>query len=141
MLFDAGFASVHAVPLRAGGTVLGALGLFGSHVGDPNDADLLVAQTLAHIACVAILQEHPRTPATVIPHLRTALISRVVVEQAKGYLRERLNVSVEDAFKLLRHYARTNSDHLTEVARRLISDPDGREPILASLQNATAPPS
>jgi GAF domain-containing protein len=137
---EARFASVHAVPIRAGGIVLGALGLFGSRVGDLNDADLLVAQTLAHIACVAILQEHPRTPASVIPHLRTALISRVVVEQAKGYLRERLNVSVEDAFMLLRRYARTNSDHLTEVARRLISDPDGREPILAALQNATAPP-
>jgi AmiR/NasT family two-component response regulator len=77
----------------------------------------------------------------VIPHLRTALISRVVVEQAKGYLRERLDVSVEDAFMLLRRYARTNSGQLTEVARRLISDPEGREPILAALQNATAPPS
>lgn len=138
---EARFASVHAVPIRAGGIVLGALGLFGSRVGDLNDADLLVAQTLAHIACVAILQEHPPTPATVIPHLRTALISRVVVEQAKGYLRERLDVSVEDAFMLLRRYARTNSGQLTEVARRLISDPDGREPILAALQNATAPPS
>ena len=138
---EAEIASVHAVPLRAAGTVLGALGLFGSRTGELNDADLLVAQTLSHVACVAILQEHPPTPATVIPRLRTALISRVVVEQAKGYLRERLNVSVEDAFKLLRRYARTNSDHLTEVARRLITDPDGRQPILAALQNATAPPS
>ena len=62
---DAGFASVHAVPLRAAGTVLGALGLFGTQVGALNDADLLVAQTLAHIACVAILQEHtPSRPCT-----------------------------------------------------------------------------
>ena len=55
---DAGFASVHAVPMRAAGIVLGALGLFGTEVGELNDADRLVAQTLAHIACVAILQEH-----------------------------------------------------------------------------------
>jgi GAF domain-containing protein len=138
---DAGFASVHAVPMRAGGTVLGALGLFGSRAGDLNDADLLVAQTLAHIACVAILQEHPHTPATVIPHLRAALISRVVVEQAKGYVRERLNVSVEDAFMLLRRHARTNGDHLTEVACRLITDPEGRALILAALRDAAGPPS
>jgi GAF domain-containing protein len=138
---EAGFASVHAVPLRAAGTVLGALGLFGARAGELNDADLLVAQTLSHIACVAILQEHPRSPATVIPQLRTALISRVVVEQAKGYLRERLNVSVEDAFTLLRRYARTHSDHLTEVACRLITDPEGREPILAAMREAVAPPS
>ena len=58
---QAGFASVHAVPMRAAGTVLGALGLFGTEVGELNDADQLVAQTLAHIACVAILQEHPPT--------------------------------------------------------------------------------
>src|SRR5208337_2711831 len=55
---EAGFASVHAVPMRAAGIVLGALGLFGTHSGELNDADLLVGQSLAHIACVAILQEH-----------------------------------------------------------------------------------
>lgn len=30
---DAGFVAVHAVPMRAAGTVLGALGLFGTRVG------------------------------------------------------------------------------------------------------------
>ena len=59
---EAGFTSVHAVPMRAAGTVLGALGLFGTRTGELNDADLLVAQTLAHIACVAIMQERAPTP-------------------------------------------------------------------------------
>src|SRR4029077_20756304 len=59
---DAGFASVHAVPMRAAGIVLGALGLFGARRGALSDADLLVGQTLAHIAAVAILQEHPLSP-------------------------------------------------------------------------------
>src|ERR1700741_5303165 len=36
-----GFASVHAVPMRAAGIVLGALGLFGTHSGELNRADLL----------------------------------------------------------------------------------------------------
>ncbi len=64
--------------------LLGALGLFGTGVGELNDADRLVAQTLAHIACVAILQDHPATPATVFPHLHAALTSRIVVDQARG---------------------------------------------------------
>ena len=68
---DAGFASVHAVPMRAAGIVLGALGLFGTDPGELDDADRLVAQTLAHIACVAILQEHAPTP--VDRHAATAL--------------------------------------------------------------------
>src|SRR5947209_5992456 len=70
-----GFASVHAVPMRAAGSVLGALGLFGTSPGALNKADLLVAQTLTHIACVALLQEDPPTPSSVIPRLRSALTS------------------------------------------------------------------
>jgi ANTAR domain/GAF domain len=135
---DAGFASVHAVPMRAAGIVLGALGLFGSRSGALSDADLLVGQTLTHIACVAILQEHPPTPATVMPRLREALARRVVIEQAKGFLRERLDVSVEEAFGLLRAYARRHNQHLTDVARRLISEPLSRPAILAAVSKLAA---
>ena len=55
---QAGFASVHAVPLRAAGITLGALGLLGGDAGHLADADLQVARTLAHVACIALLQEH-----------------------------------------------------------------------------------
>jgi GAF domain-containing protein len=129
----AGFASVHAVPMRAAGIVLGALGLFGARSGELNDADLLVGQTLSHIASVAILQEHAPTPSTVTPQLRSTLTRRVLVEQAKGFLREALGISVEDAFALLRSYARANGEHLTEVARRLMTDRHSRPVLLASI--------
>jgi transcriptional regulator with GAF, ATPase, and Fis domain len=139
---DAGFASVHAVPMRAAGIVMGALGLFGARPGALSDADLLVAQTLAHVASVAILQEHPPTPSTVMPQLRSALTSRILVEQAKGFLRESLDVSVEQAFQLLRGYSRTHGEHLTGVARRLMTDRQSRPMLLAALhQFASAPPS
>jgi hypothetical protein len=138
---DAGFASVHAVPMRAADMVLGAIGLFGTRPGELNEADLLVAQALAHIACVAILQEHPPTEATVVPQLQSALASRVVIEQAKGFLRESLGVSVEDAFALLRTYARVNGQHLTDVARRLMMERAARPGLVAALAElATAPP-
>jgi hypothetical protein len=138
---DAGFASVHAVPMRAAGLVLGALGLFGTHPSALSDADLLVGQTLTHIACVAILQEHAPTPASVMPQLRSALTRRVVVEQAKGFLRETLDVSVADAFTLLRSYARANGEHLTDVARCLMTDRHSRPVLLAALSEfASASP-
>jgi hypothetical protein len=117
---DGGFASVHAVPMRAAGIVLGALGLFGS-------------TTLAHVASVAILQEHPHTPDTVMPRLRAALANRVVVEQAKGFLRESLDVSVAEAFRLLRTYAHTSGQHLTDLAQRLMSDRQARPQLIAAL--------
>jgi GAF domain/ANTAR domain len=130
---DAGFASSHAVPMRAAGVVLGALGLFGADRGALNEADRLVGQTLAHIACVAILQEHGPTPATVMPQLRSALAGRVVIEQAKGFLRGTLDVSVEQAFALLRTYSRTNGEHLSDVARRLMGDKSSRPALMAAL--------
>jgi hypothetical protein len=138
---DAGFASVHAVPMRAAGIVMGALNLFGTHPGALSDADLLVGQTLAHVAAVAILQEHAPTPFTVMPQLRSALTSRVLVEQAKGFVREILDVSVEDAFALLRSYARANGEHLTDVARRLITDRHSRPVLIAAISEfASAQP-
>jgi GAF domain-containing protein len=127
---EAGVASVHAVPMRAAGIVLGSLGLFGSRPGELTQSDLLVGQTLAHIACVAILQEHAPTPSTVIPQLRSALTHRIVVEQAKGFLRERFDISVDEAFTLMRSYARTHGDHLTDVARQLMADPSARPALL-----------
>jgi transcriptional regulator with GAF, ATPase, and Fis domain len=136
----AGFASVHAVPMRAGGIVLGALGLFGTRPGELGNADRLVAQTLAHIACVAILQENAPTPATVIPQLRAALARRVIVEQAKGFLRETLEVSVEDAFALLRGYSRANGEHLSDVAQRLMTDRRSRPVLIAAISEFATPP-
>ena len=127
---EAGVASVHAVPMRAAGIVLGSLGLFGTRPGELNEADRLVGQTLAHIACVAILQGHPPTPSTVIPQLHSALTRRIVVEQAKGFLRAYLDVSVDEAFSLLRRYARTHGDHLTDVARQLMAEPSSRPALL-----------
>jgi hypothetical protein len=138
---DAGFASVHAIPMRAAGIVVGALGLFGHRTGALNDADRLVGQTLAHIASVAILQEHPPTPSTVMQQLRNALTSRVHVEQAKGFLCESLDISVEQAFALLRDYSHTHGDHLTDVARKLMTDRQSRPELLAAIgEFASAPP-
>ncbi|WP_292976525.1 GAF and ANTAR domain-containing protein [Mycobacterium sp.] len=134
---EAGIVSVHAVPMRAAGIVLGSLGLFGNHAGRLSESDLLVSQTLAHVACVAILQEHPPTAATVIPQLRSALTNRIVVEQAKGFLRERLDITVDEAFSLLRRYARSHSEHLTDVARQLMSDPGARPALLRRLGQLT----
>lgn len=137
---DAGFASVHAVPMRAAGVVLGALNLFGTTSGELNEADRLVAQTLAHIACVALLQENAPTPSTVMPRLRSAIDSRTTIEQAKGLLREMLGVSVEDAFEVMRAYARAKGEHLTDVARRLMTDRQTRPVLVAAIADFARAP-
>jgi AmiR/NasT family two-component response regulator len=63
----------------------------------------------------------------------------VVVEQARGFLREILDISVDDAYDLLRRYAQANDEELTtRVSRRLITAPNSRPAILATIRQIQA---
>ena len=73
-----------------------------------------------------------------LPHLRTALASHVVVEQAKGFLRERLDLELGEAFTLIRRYAQEHSTHTSDVARQLMSEPQARPIIVSRLQQLTS---
>jgi hypothetical protein len=69
-----------------------------------------------------------------IRHLQTALESRVVIEQAKGILAERFQISIDDAFNLLRDAARASRKHIHLLAQTVITQPNvTTEEIVASL--------
>ena len=53
--------------------------------------------------------------------LQQALTSRIVIEQAKGVLAERLKISADDAFEVLRGVARSRNRLLSELARDVAS--------------------
>jgi GAF domain-containing protein len=115
---EAGFASVHAVPLRLRDNVLGTMGLFGAHVGALDDDDLGLGQALAYVAAVAIVQDKVTADkAAVNEQLQIALNSRVVLEQAKGVLAQRGNLEMDRSFAVLRRYARDHNLRLTDAAR------------------------
>jgi AmiR/NasT family two-component response regulator len=52
--------------------------------------------------------------------LQAALNSRVIIEQAKGVLAQRGNLSMHAAFDRLRRYARNHNVRLSEVAREVV---------------------
>ena len=56
--------------------------------------------------------------------LTQALESRVVIEQAKGILRERYGLSLDAAFELLRHAARSNRMNIHALASNVVSMPE-----------------
>jgi AmiR/NasT family two-component response regulator len=80
-----------------------------------------LAQGMADIAAVALVQERAvRESRDVVYQLQGALTSRVVIEQAKGMLAERTQISVDVAFARLRTHARDHNSRLSDVARDLI---------------------
>ncbi|HEV8221976.1 MAG TPA: GAF and ANTAR domain-containing protein [Streptosporangiaceae bacterium] len=117
----AGFRSVHALPMRLRHEVIGALNLFGSGPGPFGPEDMRVGQALADVATIGLLQERSvRRSETAAEQLQAALTSRVIIEQAKGKLAERLSIDMERAFGMLRDYARASNQRLTDVARNFV---------------------
>jgi GAF domain-containing protein len=116
------FRSVHALPLRLRGTAVGALNLFHIRPGAVPDEDLALAQALADVATIGILQERAIRRAEVLTEqLQSALHSRVTIEQAKGALAASAEVTMEVAFDRLRRYSRRRGLRLTDVAGRVVS--------------------
>jgi GAF domain-containing protein len=118
----AGFATVEALPMRLRDQVIGALNLFRAEPGPFDPADLRIAQALADVATIGLLHERGvRRREAVSEQLQAALNSRVVIEQAKGKLAERLGIDMDRAFRMLRDHARNTNQHLTDVARAFVT--------------------
>jgi transcriptional regulator with GAF, ATPase, and Fis domain len=118
---SAGFASVHALPMRLRDTVLGALNLFSTQVGPLTDDDLALAQALAHVASVALVQDKAAADKDlIVGQLNTALSSRVVIEQSKGVLAQKGGLDMNQAFAALRRYSRDHNERLSDVAAAVV---------------------
>ena len=88
-----------------------------------------VGQALADVATISLLHDRSmRRTDTLNEQLQTALNSRVIIEQAKGKLAERLGIDVSQAFTLLRDQARNRNQRLSDLARAFV---DGTQAISA----------
>jgi AmiR/NasT family two-component response regulator len=97
---------------------------------------LRIGQALADVATIGLLQQraiHRRDILT--EQLETALRSRVLIEQAKGVLAERLHLDMAEAFILLRGNARSRNRRLSDLAQAVVDGSDQIPPA-----TATSPP-
>jgi GAF domain-containing protein len=116
-----GFRSVHCLPMRLRGRTIGALNLFRTHQGPLAEDDVVVAQGLADVATIAILQHQSSLNATTLnAQLSNALNSRIIIEQAKGMIRQATDCPVDEAFNRLRAHARNHNEGMTELAARIV---------------------
>ncbi|MDH2903859.1 MAG: GAF and ANTAR domain-containing protein [Actinomycetota bacterium] len=118
---EQGFHSVHCLPMRLRGRTIGALNLFRADVGLLTTDDIMIAQGLADVATIAILQHQSVLGARLLnDQLSFALNSRIVIEQAKGMIAQFYGGGMEESFSRLRNHARNHNVKLTEVATNLV---------------------
>lgn len=117
-----GITAVAAVPLRSPAVTIGALNLMSDQDSEavPGGPQMRLAQALADATASCFGHRHEaRDQAAVTEQLTVALDSRLVIEQAKGVLSERLKVSVDEAFQRLRRHARARQQKLTALATEI----------------------
>ena len=129
-----GFSAVHALPLRLRDDTIGGLNLFSTGVQRSLDEDdLRIAQALADVATIGILQQRSISRASLLAEqLQTALNSRIVVEQAKGVLAERGKLDMQGAFERLRGYARAHHLKLSDVAAGVVHEKLSADTVLSA---------
>jgi hypothetical protein len=130
---QAGFAAVQALPMRLREQGIGALNLFRAAPGAFAPADVRIGQALADVATISLLHDRSmRHTDAVNEQLQTALNSRVVIEQAKGKLAERLGLDMDHAFNIMRNFARARNLRLSDLAQAFVDGSQSLTDLTAS---------
>ena len=118
---ELGFESVHALPMRLRDNTIGTLNLLRDRTGTLEEEDRIAARAFADVATIGILHERSMRETTVLAEqLQGALSSRVIIEQAKGVVAYMNGVSIEEAFALIRRYARSHQLGISKVAAAIV---------------------
>jgi GAF domain-containing protein len=117
----ANMLAVYSFPMVYDGEPIGAMNLYRASPGPMSDEQVMIGQMFADIASAFIV--HAREDdhrALLNRQLQTALDSRILIEQAKGFIMARCDTDARTAFEALRRYARNHSLRLHDVARDIL---------------------
>jgi GAF domain-containing protein len=117
-----GVAGVAGIPMRLADEVIGALNVYSPEPRAWTDEDISVAVVLADVATSYVVNASKlRQQEQLSEQLQEALISRIVIEQAKGITAQQNSVSIDNAYQLMRRHARNNNASLRVVAEAIVS--------------------
>ncbi|GCD39729.1 transcriptional regulator [Streptomyces chrestomyceticus JCM 4735] len=120
---DEGFSAATALPVRYRSRRLGSLNFFHQHRALAR-REVTTGQALADAVAIGLAYRRDLRELRVRSgQLQAALDSRVIIEQAKGALAERQDRTPDEAFQVMRGYARAHQRKLTEVARQVLDGP------------------
>ncbi|MGW0252011.1 GAF and ANTAR domain-containing protein [Nocardia goodfellowii] len=116
-----GVRAVAGIPMRLSGEKVGAVNLYDRAPRVWPRADLDAAGVLADMATGYIVNSNKwLQQQQVTEQLQRALDSRVVIEQAKGIIANARGIGPDEAFVLIRNYARAQQAKLHTVAQAII---------------------
>lgn len=120
-----GLSTVDSVPLRTADQVMGALTFYWSVPSVPSRSVQDLTQALADITAIGLAHDkavHGHRQRA--EQMENALPSRVVIEQAKGFLAARHRITVDEAYSVLRAQAQSGNRAIPDVAADIV----GRRP-------------
>ena len=101
-----GFRSAAGIPMVSNGEMIGVLNCYRRGTGTWSNKDAQAGQLLARVATTYLVNASELGEARKLAaQLQHALDSRVVIEQAKAVLSERLGCAPDVAFEMMRSYA------------------------------------
>ena len=119
-LAAAGVRAVFALPLRVGAVSVGALDLYRDAPGTLTSGQLAAAMTAANAAATALLQLDTASAGSFADSLEGRAAYQLQVHQASGMVMIQANVTIEEAFVLLRAHAFAAGRPVADVARDVV---------------------
>jgi GAF domain-containing protein len=117
-----GIGSSLSMPLPFQSTTIGALNVYATQPHAIGEEDRALAEEVASWIALAVghVDAAART-SELVAHLKVAMKSRAVIDQAKGILMERFKVTEEAAFTLLARASQNSNIKLRDIADQLVS--------------------
>lgn len=124
-----GVRAVHSSPLLVNGQAIGVINMYARHAHTfDEDANAAMAQLsgLAAATITAAMRDYERV--TLTDHLRSALSSRSVIDQAMGIIIGMQHCSPNEAFDVLRTVSQNRNIPIREVAAELVARTSSEPP-------------
>lgn len=117
-----GWRAVHTLPVRINGRTAGVATLASVRDDGLTPAEISTAHSISTIAAAhASTMRALRGSQQLAAQLQHALNGRVEIEQAKGVVAHQLDVTVDEAFAMLRRHAHHHGRHLADIAYQVVA--------------------